>query len=234
MRGNDRLTARPIAPAPPATAAAGAGGETAPGLQTLHLPGARDGLLYVPATYDPGRPVPLVVMLHGAGGDARAGLDPFLRLADAHGLVLVAPASRGPTWDALLGDYGFDLATVDRALAQAFSRFRVDPSRLAVEGFSDGASYALSVGLANGDLFTHAIAFSPGFVAPHTPRGRPRLFVTHGTRDKVLPITSTSRRIVQRTRQDGYDVRYHELDGGHAVPGDLAEEAVRWFLATPR
>jgi len=33
-------------------------------------------------------------------------------------------------------------------------------------GFSDGASYALSVGITNGDLFTHVIAFSPGFVAP--------------------------------------------------------------------
>jgi predicted esterase len=34
---------------------------------------------------------------------------------------------------------------------------------LAVSGFSDGASYALSIGPANGDLFTHVMAFSPGF-----------------------------------------------------------------------
>ncbi len=32
------------------------------------------------------------------------------------------------------------------------------------QGFSDGASYALSLGVPNGDLFTHIVAFSPGFM----------------------------------------------------------------------
>jgi len=51
---------------------------------------------------------------------------------------------------------------------------------VAIQGFSDGASYALSLGLTNGDLFTHVIAFSPGFAAPAEQRGRPRIYVSHG------------------------------------------------------
>jgi phospholipase/carboxylesterase len=64
----------------------------------------------------------------------------------------------------------------------------VDAGRLAVEGFSDGASYALSIGLTNGDLLTHVVAFSPGFASPVAYTGKPPVFVSHGTHDEVLPI----------------------------------------------
>jgi phospholipase/carboxylesterase len=202
----------------------------APGLQALGLDEPRDGLIYVPAGYEPGNAAPLVLMLHGAGGDPRGGLGPFLGLADDHGLILVAPASRRETWDRVLGGYGPDVRTADRALALTFGRLEVDRSKMAVAGFSDGASYALSLGMANGDLFTHVIAFSPGFAAPGSRRGKPGLFVTHGVHDDVLPISATSRRILRDARRDGYDVRYREFDGGHTVPAELAEEAVRWFL----
>jgi len=179
---NGRLLARPTQ----AT-------RTAPsGLQPLGLSTQRDGLLYVPKNYQASRPAPLVVMLHGAGGDARGGLTPFQNLADATGLILLAPASRGRTWDVLVGGYGPDIALIDQALAQTFSRYAVDPTRIAIEGFSDGASYALSVGITNGDLFSHVIAFSPGFMRPASQVGEPRLFISHGTEDSVLPIDPCS------------------------------------------
>src|SRR3712207_5692731 len=41
----------------------------------------------------------------------------------------------------------------------------LDPERIAV-GFSDGASYTLSVGNTNGYLVGHTLAFSPRFIAP--------------------------------------------------------------------
>src|SRR5918911_5524024 len=112
-------------------------------------------------------------MLHGAGGDAQGGLFPFVDRADAAGLLLVAPESRGPTWDVIRDSYGPDVEFIDRALSVVFSRYAVDPSHLAVGGFSDGASYALSLGLTNGDLFTHVLAFSPGFAAPAGHQGAP-------------------------------------------------------------
>ena len=44
------------------------------GLQPLGLDAARDALLYVPAHYRDERPAPLVVLLHGAGGNAEGGV----------------------------------------------------------------------------------------------------------------------------------------------------------------
>src|ERR687898_2634330 len=73
------------------------------GLQPLMLGAARDSYLYVPATYRVERPVPLVLLLHGAGGHARQGLDLLRGLADAAELLLLAPASRDRTWDLLVG-----------------------------------------------------------------------------------------------------------------------------------
>ncbi len=129
----------------------------------------------------------------------------------------------------LVGSYGPDVRFLDRALEQAFGRLAVDEGRLAVGGFSDGASYALSLGLTNGDLFTHVIAFSPGFSAPAERRGEPPIFVSHGTRDEVLPIGRASRRIVPRLEREGYEVTYREFDGPHAVPEAVAREALGWF-----
>jgi poly(3-hydroxybutyrate) depolymerase len=86
-------------------------------------------------------------MLHGAGGDARGGLAPRMELADAAGLILLAPDSRLQTWDVLFGEYGPDIAFIDQALAQTFSRYAVDPAHIAIEGFSDGDFLALSVGI---------------------------------------------------------------------------------------
>ena len=99
-----------------------------------------------------------------------------------------------------------------------------------LSGFSDGASYALSLGLTNGDLFTHVLAFSPGFLAPAALQGRPRLYVSHGTEDGVLPINRCSRPIVANLREYGYDLRYEEFRGAHEVPSQIIEDAVRWLV----
>jgi len=188
-------------------------------------------VIYAPPGYRPDRPVPLVVTLHGAGGSARRGLPRLQPLADGHGFLLLAVDSRERTWEAIAERFGPDTAFIDAALARVFERYAVDPSRIAAEGFSDGASYALGLALTNGDLFTHAIAFSPGSVPLLERHGAPRLFVAHGTADEVLPIDRCSRRIVPELRRREYPVEYVEFDGPHTVPPAIAERAVRWFLS---
>jgi phospholipase/carboxylesterase len=199
------------------------------GLRRLRLDSGRDGLLYVPRGYSPDRPAPLALMLPGAGGNAQHGLSLLQSFADEGGLLLLAPDARRQTWDVIVDRYGPDVSYIDRALAQTFSHYAVDKKRIAVGGFSDGASYALSLGLTNGDLFTHVIAFSPGFMAPSRQKGSPRLFISHGTRDQVLPIQRCSRRIVPQVKDAGYDVLYREFDGAHAVPPEIAREEHEWF-----
>ena len=177
-----RLRARPTQPASTGTK----------GLHPLKLDGKGDGLLYVLASYRGGKKIPLVLMLHGAGGDAEGALNILQKLTDPLEMIVLAVESRSSTWDIIMGRYGPDIAFIDRALAQTFNRYAIDPSKVAIAGFSDGAFYALSVGLTNGDLFTHVITFSPGFMAPEVRVGRARLFISHGKNDNVLPIEHCS------------------------------------------
>lgn len=220
-----RLSARPNAPPP------GAGTSASPGIQPLKLASGRECLLFAPSRQPVDHPTPLIVTLHGAGGTARGGLAPLLSLAENAGVLLLSPASRHMTWDVVGGEYGPDVEMIDEALAAVFARFAIDADRLAISGFSDGASYALSLGLANGDLCTHIIAFSPGFIAPGLRTSSPRVFISHGSRDAVLPIDRCSRSIVPILRRAHLDVDYQEFEGGHTVPANIANQSLRWLLA---
>ena len=132
-----------------------------------------------------------------------------------------------------MGNYGIDVAALDFSLSHVFTHVKIRPDKLAISGFSDGASYALTIGMENGDLFRHVIAFSPGFAAPTSQQGEPRFFISHGIRDTVLPIDRCSRTIVPRLRAASYSVEYKEFDGPHTVPHDIREDAMMWWGVTP-
>jgi predicted esterase len=100
---------------------------------------------------------------------------------------------------------------------------------VSIGGFSDGASYALSLGLANGDLFPRVAVCSPGFVVSATPHGHAKFFVSHGTNDQILPIDQCSRVIVPRLRSMGYDVTFREFEGHHEMPPDVLVEAMTFL-----
>ena len=202
------------------------------GSSRLGLEGGRDGVVYVPNGYTPDHPWPLIVALHGAGGSGDSWSS-YPQRAEEAGFVFLAPDSRGQTWDvALLGDYSLDPPFIDRALKAVFERCRIDPTHIALAGFSDGASYALSLGISNGDLFTHLAGFSPGFLAPGGPAvGKPKVFISHGTRDPILPVIRSREVIVPALRNLQYDVTFHEFDGVHEVPSEISAEAIAWAFA---
>jgi phospholipase/carboxylesterase len=194
------------------------------GTSRLGIGGRRDALVHVPAAAADG-PAGLVTMLHGAGAGAHDVIGLLAGPAEEAGLAVLAPDARGSTWDAIRDGFGPDVRFIDEALGHVLARLAVDPAHVALAGFSDGASYALSLGIANGDLFTHVVAFSPGFAAPAVQVGRPRILVTHGVHDHVLPIERCSRRLVPALRGAGYDVDYTEFDGGHTMPPTLVARA---------
>ena len=200
--------------------------------EPLGLGVERDGLLYVPDGAEPGAPV--LIFLHGATGTGRRHLRAVLAAADRYGVVLVAPDSRHPTtWDLIAERrFGPDVAFLDQVLDALVGPLDVDvdTSRLAVGGVSDGASYALALGLSNGDIFPTVLAFSPGFLVVPDAIGRPRVFVSHGTADPILPIDACSRSFVPVLRRAGYEVEYQEFDGGHTVPPPVSDAGVRWWL----
>lgn len=199
------------------------------------LPGtSRPGALLVPSPAALDGPAGLAVMLHGAGGNAASTAELLAPLVEAlPRTIWLFPESIGDTWDAIPDDFGPDVSRLDEALASAFDRFSIDPARVAVGGFSDGASYALSIGLANGELFPAIVALSPGFHLAPARRGTPRVFVSHGAADRVLPIDRTSRPLVQRLMDDGYEVTFLEFDGPHAVPRHVQDAAARWLAWGP-
>jgi phospholipase/carboxylesterase len=202
----------------------------APGQHRLDFEADRDGLLFVPSGANAGAPRPLMVLLHGAGGSA-ARMAGWFPIADEANVIVVAPDSRDRrTWDAALGEWGPDSEFVARAVGRAIDRCPVDSRRMCVGGFSDGASYALTLGIGAGDVFSHIAAFSPGFMQPRDRRGKPRIFISHGTGDQVLPIDATSRRFVPALKKLTYDVTYREYAGRHAVPEPIVRDAFRWFL----
>ena len=199
------------------------------GVNNLGFGGARDGVRFIPTTYRPGEALPLLVTLHGASGNAYTGIQPFLAFAEEARVVLISPDSRNVSWDRRYGGFGVDARFIDNAMSDTYLRCAIDPARIAIAGFSDGASYALSLGLTNGDLFRQIVAFSPGFMSPNVARGKPAVFDSHGTRDTVLPIDSTSRVFVPRLRSAGYQVTYREFDGTHQIPAPVAAEAFAWL-----
>ena len=182
-----------------------------------------DGLVHVPADLPDG-PVPLMVLLHGAGSNPER----VLAIARERNALVYAPKSRARTWDAIHANFGPDVEALDRALTELFEHFEIKTA--AVAGFSDGGSYALSIGLVNGTLFDNVVAFSPGFVVPGARAGRPTVYVSHGRNDGVLPIEATSRRIVPALRIVGYRVDYREFPGGHEVPTSVADAVFRRIL----
>jgi phospholipase/carboxylesterase len=172
-----------------------------------------------------------MVYLHGATGDEQQGIRRMGPFADEFRFVLLSPASADGTWDGIRDGYGPDVRFLDRAMARALETCNIDPDRISVSGFSDGASYALGLGISNGDLFRHVMAFSPGFVPqPVEPQGQPRFFLSHGTADRILPIDQCSRRIIPELRRAKYDVTFREFDGPHTLPREVGAEAMRWFL----
>jgi phospholipase/carboxylesterase len=197
-----------------------------PGRHELELGSGATAVLAVPRG-DIG-PLPLLVFCHGAGGNAAGALGLVERPAADAGVLVLATTSVAATWDLIAGGPGRDVAVLDAALGETFARAAV--STVAVGGFSDGASYALSVGLANGDLVDAVLAFSPGFVTAPARQGSPRVRISHGTQDRVLPVERCGRRLARQLERDGYAVTYEEFPGGHVVPPGQVSAALAWWL----
>jgi phospholipase/carboxylesterase len=208
------------------------------GLQKLS---GRNGLLYIPAGH--AEALPLLILLHKSGGSALewfSGSGSYAPYADKGPFIILAPESPGSSWGTGPKDWGYDYVAINRALEEAFARCAIDRNRLAIGGFSDGASYALSLGLANGDVFSYIIAFSPGYIVKAHARGRlgsnnqvqiPMVYIAHGTGDNVLPIASTSRIFVSSLRKNGYNVEFREFSGSHHLSRQVADQAMVWLTA---
>ncbi len=209
------------------------------GLETL--PGMPWAKVYVPASYRPDKPAPMALMLHGSGDRGHTMIRAFQDMADQYGVILLAPDARDYSWDIMVEgarlrgvtrvpDWGPDVDRIDSALQAAFDLYAVDPDRIALIGFSDGAGYGLSLGANNAGLFKTVIAFSPGLLMRVEGEARGRIMLVHGDRDDVLPIKPTREIFAPVLEGLGFDVALRVFRGGHVMPEDLRREAFTWWL----
>jgi len=242
LPGDGRLTVRPHVPGKPSANSSPSGNPSSSAKSTssgnssigkpikLGLDRERDALLQVPKSAI-NSPLPLLLFLHGATQSAD---DMFWYLDSAPeeaGVVILAPNSRDTTWDAITDSFGPDVEFLKRALERVFETVAIDAARIAVGGFSDGATYAIVLGLINGDLFKRVAAFSPGFLIDSAAQGKPRFFISHGTRDPILPIDRCGRRVSAELKARGYEVTFREFDGRHEIPADVMREGLHWVAS---
>lgn len=212
-----------------------AAGVALPAGQTRLESGA---VAYRPATA--ARSAPLLVLLHGAGGYPANFLEAMKPLADRLGMILVAPRSGGKTWDLIRnlqkGDdpwRGPDARRMDQTLKDLLARPDVDSSRVILLGFSDGASYALSLGASHPKQFSAVIALSPGMLVPPRRVDRSqRVFIAHGRSDSVLPFAA-AKDIAEGLRSAGGNVRFRPFEGGHRIDRESLAEGLDWILNGP-
>jgi phospholipase/carboxylesterase len=200
-----------------------------PGRNRLGIAAERDAVLFVPTGLEHA-PVPLFVMFHGAGGFPEKVLPFIEEHAERGKFLILAPHSMYPTWDIVIGGSGPDLARLHQALTAVTSHYRINRDHLAFAGFSDGASYALSIGITNGDIASHVIALSGGFMSIFTQEGAPKVFIAHGLVDEQLPIETSGRANATKLKAAGYDVQYVEFNGLHAIQPVIVGLAVDFFL----
>lgn len=173
--------------------------EPAAGDHEIHLDHAGDdrrALLHAPSRYRPGRPVPLVVALHGRPSSAEelrrtTALD---ATADVNGFLVVYPDARDGSWNALECCAGADdVGFLKSLVGELVKTWGVDPDRVYVTGFSNGASMSYRLAVEASDIVAAIAPVSGGFYggpADTDPGYRPRVPIpvlsVVGDRDRYL------------------------------------------------
>ena len=214
---------------------------------------ARVPLVHEPPGYDRSKPVPLLVVLHGAGGNKEEFSKPFEALADEAGFLLFSMQGMVP-----LGEKGY--AWYDESYRQTPGKFEnpildavrqakreraIDPERVYLLGFSQGAAMAVHTGLRTPGLIRGAIGIG-GAYAPNEPviSGGLRTAAQRGFRAFLLvgekepaEMREAHDRAVEQLKGAGLQVEAKAFAGGHELPAAGSRkaailEALRWLDAS--
>lgn len=215
--------------------------------------GTQRAALFTPDEIDPARRYPLLAVFHGAGRREELLMKAYRDEAERRQALFLVPRSFHPTWDlitaatqgaAAAAGGGSpsprpDLDFLEYAYDLIFRRYPVDTERLGLVGYSDGASYALSVGLSNPHLFRAVMGWAAGFVAieneaaaPGVPR--PAVLVEYGTHDELFPFEQVAVPMREQLEKFGCAVTFRVDEGGRHWPsGAFQDEALDWFFSEP-
>ena len=198
--------------------------------------GRSSAVLLVPDEWAPDERLPLVTVFHGAGRQdellVRACRDePARRRA-----LFLVPRSVDPTWDLITGRGQEDLEFLEYAWDLIYRRYPVDHARQVLMGYSDGASYALSMALSNPGYFDAALCWAAGFVvvdrsALGSPSRKARIYLEYGTHDELFPFEKIALPMRDQLRAAGYELEFSVDEGGRHWPsGSFHREALDWYF----
>jgi poly(3-hydroxybutyrate) depolymerase len=179
--------------------------------------------LMIPGVYDGTKPLPLVVALHGMGGDENGMFDSYGKElpadADKAGFILVGPKGRGPA-SMYRGTAEQDVLDV---MAEVERDYKVDKNRVYLMGHSMGGYGTWSIAIDHPDLFAALGPISGGGDANGMVKLRsvPQ-YVTHGNDDRTVNVNS-SRTMVEAGKKAGAPITYVEVEGGSH--GSVAQPA---------
>lgn len=161
----------------------------------------RDYVLHVPPNYDPMKPMPLVVVLHGLAQDADSisDLTKMSEKADKEGFIVAYPngtkwLGKVRSWDAdngvqLPGTDSNDVGFVKDMVDTIKKNMSVDNNRVYAAGFSNGGMLAYKLASEMSDTFSAvAVVSSSSSGTEHKPSEAVSIMSIHGTSDMVVPI----------------------------------------------
>jgi predicted esterase len=176
----------------------------------------------------PAGPRPLIVVLHGYGDEPRFNAELYHKAARQRGAIVAAPSGLRPG----PGGRGFSWTYRDeaewwvlRAIEKLTESYPVDPERVVLAGFSQGANVALSVGLRHPHLFAGLLPVAGHYDADRLPlpqAGGPRVYLLTGARD---PAVETFRTAAEELAGAALEVRLRVVPAvRHAYPRQATKE----------
>ncbi len=190
----------------------------------------------VPPDLAPDERAPLIVFLHGNGGNFRALPGWLARDAEARGIATVYPTWGFGSW---LSDEA--VARVLAVIDDAARRSPVDPDRVVLVGLSAGGIGAVHVAQRHPERFRGVVTISGAPFGPFgevIPEAAARLpfLAFHGKRDGHVRVSST-RELAEKLEAAGGEIDYREFpDEDHTLMKVRRAEIVAAILdwAVPR
>lgn len=195
--------------------------------------------LFIPSTYDKSKTYPMIVLLHGAGGDENNFFDRYEglwpKLAEERGYIIAAVNGRGPV-SGYAKENGAEQDVLD-VTSLVEKNYKIDPTRIYLGGHSMGAGGTWRIGLEYRDRFA---ALAPIAGTRMTPAletalksGRKiPLIIVAGVKDALVPIAGC-REVAEKAKALGYETKYLEYpDGDHiSVAISSVKDVFDWFDA---
>jgi phospholipase/carboxylesterase len=203
--------------------------------------------VYLPEAATASQPAPLVVMVHGWAGDESVTW--VFRQTSPPEAAIITPRAplqlpeKGFAWFRYQDETDFvpdpemlteALQRLEQFLSSLPALYPIDPARLILMGFSQGAMMINALALTRPNLIKGVVSLAGGI--PQTPEllqsstpldGLP-VFIAHGTRDETVPLSAAlqTRDIYSRL---GATVTYREYDAAHKLSSQGVKDLKQWL-----